>query len=128
MSTEFMNPANDLCHYGILGMKWGIRRYQNGDGTLTEEGRKRYYRPDGKLTRKGLKEWKQLFDAYGLTKEQGNQVARHNAVRGGLTAVGVAATGAALVGIGSMIRASRLASIGKPIAGALVSNMVYSLK
>lgn len=29
-----------LEHHGILGMKWGIRRYQNKDGSLTEEGRK----------------------------------------------------------------------------------------
>lgn len=32
---------NYLVHYGILGMKWGIRRYQNPDGTLTAEGRRR---------------------------------------------------------------------------------------
>lgn len=31
-----------LAHYGILGQKWGIRRFQNPDGTLTEEGKKRY--------------------------------------------------------------------------------------
>ena len=31
-----------LAHHGILGMKWGIRRYQNKDGTLTEAGKKRY--------------------------------------------------------------------------------------
>lgn len=28
-------------HYGVLGMKWGIRRYQNADGTLTAAGKKR---------------------------------------------------------------------------------------
>jgi len=31
-----------LEHHGILGMKWGIRRYQNKDGSLTPEGRARY--------------------------------------------------------------------------------------
>ena len=29
-------------HHGILGMKWGVRRYQNTDGTLTAKGKKRY--------------------------------------------------------------------------------------
>ena len=36
--------SNDeyISHHGILGMKWGVRRYQNKDGSLTPEGRKRY--------------------------------------------------------------------------------------
>lgn len=32
---------DELAHHGILGQKWGVRRYQNPDGTLTEEGKKR---------------------------------------------------------------------------------------
>lgn len=31
-----------LSHHGILGQKWGVRRFQNEDGSLTEDGRKRY--------------------------------------------------------------------------------------
>lgn len=33
---------NELYHWGIKGMKWGVRRYQNKDGTLTPAGKKRY--------------------------------------------------------------------------------------
>lgn len=34
--------ANEIMHYGIMGMKWGVRRYQNPDGSLTAAGRLRY--------------------------------------------------------------------------------------
>ena len=35
------NYSNELYHHGVKGQKWGVRRYQNSDGSLTSEGIKR---------------------------------------------------------------------------------------
>lgn len=41
-----------LQHYGVLGMKWGVRRYQNKDGSLTAAGRARFDKKDEKWAKK----------------------------------------------------------------------------
>lgn len=42
MSTLYYITSNSLIHHGIKGQRWGIRRFQNEDGTLTAKGKKRY--------------------------------------------------------------------------------------
>ena len=45
-----------LAHYGILGQKWGLRRYQNSDGSLTSAGKSRYGESGDRLSRRAKKE------------------------------------------------------------------------
>lgn len=40
-----------ILHYGIPGMRWGVRRYQNSDGTLTDEGQRKYGDQVSKITK-----------------------------------------------------------------------------
>ena len=56
--------SNELYHYGVKGQKWGIRRYQNPNGTLTEEGKIRYGvdPKTGKLSAEGKKLLEQDID------------------------------------------------------------------
>ena len=49
------NYTDELYHYGIKGMKWGVRRFQRKNGTLTSAGKKRY-------TDDAIKEYRKSYD------------------------------------------------------------------
>ena len=84
--------SNELYHYGVKGQKWGIRRYQNPNGTLTEEGKIRYGvdPKTGKLSDEGKKLLKQDID---------DQRKRKVNILGSL-GIGAATASAIAVGIG----------------------------
>lgn len=51
----YINTNGELIHWGVKGMRWGIRRYQNKDGSLTKAGKKRRAKLEGELEKLGGK-------------------------------------------------------------------------
>ena len=95
MSVEVIfTKQNELCHFGVKGQKWGVRRYQNKDGSLKPRAKKRIekaekylgrklqvsdgFSKDGSdITRKGLKnvkQWDEQEKRYKEVKKKGDPV------------------------------------------------------
>ena len=62
--------SSELSHHGILGQKWGVRRFQNSDGSLTNEGRRRYSSDDFKDAKKKIDKGKEVVDGATKAKEK----------------------------------------------------------
>lgn len=104
-----INDGDSLSHHGIKGQKWGVRRFQNADGSLTDEG----YRHYGYGKRRGL------FSPN--TREKMKKGAKIGAAAGAVLGAGIAGTllsgGGLPASIALQIGASQVASM--TAAGAL---------
>lgn len=64
----------ELRHHGILGQKWGVRRFQNSDGTWTEAGKKRYANTIKRDLKKQNRESDKAIFKYGYHSDKYNNL------------------------------------------------------
>ena len=74
MQYYYYSP--DLYHHGIKGQKWGVRRYQNKDGSLTPAGKKRYGDSDGTSKPKRFDKLYSKYKSSGYSHEEATRLAR----------------------------------------------------
>lgn len=77
--------ADELKHYGIKGMKWGVRRFQNKDGSLTADGRKRYSSEDLKSMQKQVNQGKNVVDGVKKTRAKAAEKQTEKKIRDDLS-------------------------------------------
>ena len=86
-----------LYHHGVKGMRWGIRRYQNEDGSLTDRGKQHYGIADGGNKRL-YKAYKKELKRYGKWRDKANvELQRKKALKHIKLAGSAAAMSAALI-------------------------------
>lgn len=111
--SYFMKEENYLEHHGIRGQKWGIRRFQNKDGTLTAAGKKRKTEEDDVQTKKKQTEGNDSQARKGLSKGQKAAIA-----------IGATAVAAGLAAYGGHKLNEAVKSVNKDIDNRVVKKLI----
>ena len=77
--------ADELKHYGIKGMKWGLRRFQNSDGSLTADGKKRYSGANLKDIQKQVNQGTNVVDGVKKTRAKAAEKQTEKKIRDDLS-------------------------------------------
>jgi len=121
--------SDELSHHGILGMKWGIRRYQNEDGSLTDAGRKHYGRNESiRELKKNMEDAKTYQEKKAVIT--GNRVNRSNRLKlekkaveiGGAVTTGAATATTALAALSGLV--NPLVPVGVALGGAVATKAI----
>lgn len=108
-----MSCYNELYHYGVPGMKWGVRRYQNSDGSLTPAGARRYGGNASGTTSSGSS------GSSGRKKIDKRKLARNIAIGVGTAA----AIGGAAYGIHRLRKSGKLGKIKEAVGDFATRNV-----
>ena len=132
MSRYFNYTGDDyVAHFGIKGMKWGLRRYQNNDGSLTPAGKTRYNKKSDRQLKLEAK-----YQQKGKSKSEAEAAAKKRIKIERVIAATTVGAGVVLYAKNkpqvdsfvhsSMNKVMRNEKIGEPIAAALPAGVLFT--
>ncbi len=131
--------SNELYHHGVKGQKWGVRKYQNPDGSLTPEGKKRYNKSYAKKIDDAIE---RRYKEGGMTERNAalsaiNDMSVSNAIKmfsgyalggigGAALSSGAAAAGTALGSAGLLTVSTAAPIVGAGVAIGSIAKGLYN--